>query len=117
MGKSIAILVLGDVGRSPRMQYHTLSLSQLPDTEVRSAPWATTSHDTGAGNKANGTINFVVLELQVSLVGYAGERCIEAVENSSNVKQYLLGSPFAKLPRSLFLLWAPFKVLYQVRIC
>jgi beta-1,4-mannosyltransferase len=28
------VVVLGDFGRSPRMQYHTLSLSGLPDTEV-----------------------------------------------------------------------------------
>jgi hypothetical protein len=51
----------------------------------------------------------------VSLVGYAGERCIDAVEKNPRVHQYLLGSPFARLPRSLFLLWAPLKVLYQVR--
>ena len=25
----VAVLVLGDVGRSPRMQYHALSLSEL----------------------------------------------------------------------------------------
>lgn len=28
------VVVLGDYGRSPRMQYHTLSLSRLPDTQV-----------------------------------------------------------------------------------
>jgi beta-1,4-mannosyltransferase len=28
------VVVLGDFGRSPRMQYHTLSLSKLEDTEV-----------------------------------------------------------------------------------
>ncbi|KAG2482357.1 hypothetical protein HYH03_018707 [Edaphochlamys debaryana] len=28
------VLVLGDFGRSPRMQYHTLSLSQQPSTDV-----------------------------------------------------------------------------------
>ncbi|KAF0717858.1 Aste57867_2058 [Aphanomyces stellatus] len=32
--KHVVILVLGDVGRSPRMQYHAVSLSQLPDTKV-----------------------------------------------------------------------------------
>lgn len=81
--RSVAVVVLGDVGRSPRMQYHTASLAALPDTRV-------------------------------SLVGYAGERCIDAVEGNPRVTQFLLGSPFARLPRSLFLLWAPLKVLYQV---
>ena len=81
--RSIAVVVLGDVGRSPRMQYHTASLASLPRTRV-------------------------------SLVGYAGERCIASVEGSERVTQFLLGSPFARLPRSLFLLWAPLKVLYQV---
>ena len=28
--KNFVVLVLGDVGRSPRMQYHTLSLANLP---------------------------------------------------------------------------------------
>jgi hypothetical protein len=32
--RSVAVLVLGDVGRSPRMQYHTTSLAALPDTDV-----------------------------------------------------------------------------------
>jgi len=81
--RNIAVVVLGDVGRSPRMQYHTASLASLPDTSV-------------------------------SLIGYAGERCIDAVERSPSVRQFLLGSPFARLPRALFLLWAPLKVLHQV---
>lgn len=29
-----AVFVLGEVGRSPRMQYHALSLSQLPQSQV-----------------------------------------------------------------------------------
>ena len=29
------VLVLGDVGRSPRMQYHTVSLADLPGTCCR----------------------------------------------------------------------------------
>lgn len=32
------VLVLGDVGRSPRMQYHAHSLANLPDMEVCDAP-------------------------------------------------------------------------------
>ena len=32
--KHVTVLVLGDVGRSPRMQYHALSLAALDDTTV-----------------------------------------------------------------------------------
>ena len=51
----------------------------------------------------------------MDLVGYRGERCIAEVEASPHVTQHLLGSPFARLPRALFLLYAPFMVLFQVR--
>lgn len=33
-GKHYVVLVLGDVGRSPRMQYHTVSLAALPGSRV-----------------------------------------------------------------------------------
>ncbi|CAN0403560.1 unnamed protein product, partial [Hapterophycus canaliculatus] len=49
----IVILVLGDVGRSPRMQYHAMSLA---------------SHG-----------------VEVTLIGYSGERCIGAVEDSPRI--------------------------------
>jgi len=32
--KSVAIIVLGDIGRSPRMQYHALSLAQQAKFDV-----------------------------------------------------------------------------------
>jgi beta-1,4-mannosyltransferase len=32
--REAVVLVLGDVGRSPRMQYHALSLASLPDVHV-----------------------------------------------------------------------------------
>eukprot|EP01133_Synstelium_polycarpum_P017174 gene17174-20460_t len=34
MTNEVAVVVLGDVGRSPRMQYHALSIAQLPNTHV-----------------------------------------------------------------------------------
>lgn len=34
MAREAVVLVLGDVGRSPRMQYHALSLSRLEDVHV-----------------------------------------------------------------------------------
>eukprot|EP00761_Pharyngomonas_kirbyi_P002224 gb/GECH01002228.1/.p1 GENE.gb/GECH01002228.1/~~gb/GECH01002228.1/.p1 ORF type:complete len:487 (+),score=88.86 gb/GECH01002228.1/:1-1461(+) len=33
-GRKIAVIVLGDVGHSPRMSYHTLSLASNPDVDI-----------------------------------------------------------------------------------
>ncbi|OQR87949.1 hypothetical protein ACHHYP_07781 [Achlya hypogyna] len=32
--KHVVVLVLGDIGRSPRMQYHAISLAEMPETRV-----------------------------------------------------------------------------------
>lgn len=78
------VVVLGDVGRSPRMQYHALSLAQM-DADVT-----------------------------VSLVGYEGERCIPALYAQRNV-QFLTFTPrMQRISRTLFLLFAPVKVIVQV---
>lgn len=55
--KHVAVVVLGDIGRSPRMQYHAMSLVAL---------------DPG---------------VTVSLIGYKGERCIPAVESEARINQ------------------------------
>ena len=81
---NVAVVVLGDVGRSPRMQYHAHSLA----TEL------------GA---------------KVQLIGFeAGERCFPAIEGCANISRLSVSSPFAKWPRSLFLIYAPLKVLQQI---
>ena len=61
----VAVLVLGDVGRSPRMQYHALSLSEMSDN------------------------------VRVTLVGYAGEECFDPnpLANVSEVGLCALRSP------------------------
>ena len=58
MGKRphVAVLVLGDVGRSPRMQYHALSLAALPCRPV------------------------------VHLIGYGGSPCFDAVERCEAIQ-------------------------------
>jgi beta-1,4-mannosyltransferase len=81
------VLVLGDVGRSPRMQYHALSLA---------AESAVT---------------------RVSLVGLTGERCMPAVEAQSKIQTVLIQPPsvrLQKLPRAFFPLYALIKILWQV---
>ena len=60
--KHFAVVVLGDVGRSPRMQYHTVSLSEMGD-----------EHNTS-----------------VTLIGYSGEECIESLRKKENVSVYSL---------------------------
>ena len=87
------VVVLGDIGRSPRMQYHCLSL---------------------AAENVN-VLFSVSIDKQVNVVGYSQKKCCNEVESNPKITKYSIGdNPFNKLPRKLFLLYAPFKVLYQV---
>lgn len=52
----IVLIVLGDTGRSPRMQYHSISLSNL--NEVKN----------------------------ITLIGYKGEKCNEIINNNNKIK-------------------------------
>ena len=80
----VSVVVLGDVGRSPRMQYHAHSLA-------------------------------IDLGAKVQLIGFeAGERCFPAIEGCSSISRLSVSSPFSKWPRSLFLIYAPLKVLQQI---
>lgn len=85
----IAVFVLGDLGRSPRMQYHALSLAR------------------DAGRDGEG--------VDVELLGLAGEPCIAALREHPNVT--IRTVPTVTKPRGFplpFSLWAPAKVLLQV---
>lgn len=82
---SIQIVVLGDIGRSPRMQYHALSLA------------------------AHGA--------KVSIIGYAGSETHPEISKSRFINIVPVQAFPSKLQTSnklLFLLLAPFKVLYQI---
>ena len=88
---NVTVVVLGDLGRSPRMQYHAVSLA-----------------------KANFT---------VSLVGGIGEPCVDDVVRNSRITEHRLSpAPWCggargeccRCPRSMFLVYAPFKVMYQI---
>ena len=88
MAKRTAIvLVLGDVGRSPRMQYHALSLARSQGCR------------------------------KVFLVGYRGERCVPAVEAEDKITQVLLTADLLPRPRAraLYLLYAPAKAVLLLR--
>eukprot|EP00924_Labyrinthula_sp_SR-Ha-C_P000544 snap_masked-scaffold_27-processed-gene-2.21-mRNA-1 protein AED:0.02 eAED:0.02 QI:0/-1/0/1/-1/1/1/0/497 len=83
----IVVLVLGDVGRSPRMQYHASSLSKLNNIE------------------------------EVYLVGYHGETCFECVTSSPKISLRQFTRPITKklgLSRSFLLFYAPFQIFQQV---
>jgi beta-1,4-mannosyltransferase len=98
-----AVLVLGDVGRSPRMQYHAWSIAQLNTTSD--------SVDTKSG-PLSGIISRSVLK--VALIGHAGEDCIDKVQNNPHISLHRfapLQRPIAGLP---FILWAPVKVVAQI---
>ncbi|KZT58496.1 glycosyltransferase family 33 protein [Calocera cornea HHB12733] len=83
--RSVAIVVLGDVGRSPRMMYHAESFAGMG--------WET------------------------FLVGYRGSKLIPSLLEAPHVREIYLREPpafISKLPRLAFLLWAPYKILFQV---
>jgi len=50
----------------------------------------------------------------VSFIGFDEEKCTGELERSDRIVKYGLSTPFNGCPRRLFLLWAPFKVLWQV---
>jgi len=86
--KTVGVLVLGDVGRSPRMQYHALSLAS----------------ELSVG--------------RVVLAGYAGSRCVPAVEahvSTGRVQLLLLREELLPRPRSklAYLAYAPAKAVLK----
>mmetsp|Transcript_24987 Transcript_24987/g.40554 ORF Transcript_24987/g.40554 Transcript_24987/m.40554 type:complete len:479 (-) Transcript_24987:1775-3211(-) len=82
---NVVVLVLGDVGRSPRMQYHCMSLAE--------SDWVN----------------------HVTLIGTRGQPCIDQVESSGKIEQKLLKPPVTgNISRKLFLLYAPVKIVQQI---
>ena len=83
------VVVAGDVGRSPRMQYHALSLAE--------------------DGRA------------VTLVGYAGERCIDALVRHACVREVRIAEPsrrfgfLGRVYRLLALMWALGRALFRSR--
>ena len=86
MVETSIVLVLGDVGRSPRMQYHALSLARTASMR------------------------------RVFLVGYGGERVFPAVQAEPKITQVLLTADLLPRPRArpLYLLYAPCKAVLQL---
>ena len=84
--KHFAVVVLGDVGRSPRMQYHTVSLSEVGDERNTS----------------------------VTLIGYSGEECIESLRSKRNVSVYRLNPFKNRFPGIPFIFFALYKVTFQI---
>ncbi|CAI5736387.1 unnamed protein product [Hyaloperonospora brassicae] len=78
------VMVLGDVGRSPRMQYHALSLARMSTS------------------------------LRVTLVGYAGESCVPDVLSQKNISVLTFAPHLQRIPRTFFLLLAPVKIVLQL---
>ncbi|GAB5360544.1 hypothetical protein AAMO2058_000637000 [Amorphochlora amoebiformis] len=84
-GKSTraCVLVLGDIGRSPRMQYHAKSLADMKRAEV-------------------------------DLVGYDGAELRPEVDDDPRIRVHHLHKFALPLPRLLYMLFAPIKVVLQV---
>jgi hypothetical protein len=56
VGSHVGVIVLGDTGRSPRMQYHAISL-----------------------------INMCPEIQKVSIIGYSGEKCNDLIRNNPKI--------------------------------
>ena len=55
-----------------------------------------------------------IAHFNVDLIGYGGSKCHDAIAHHPNIQQSII-SPFQlKLPRVLFLILAPCKVVYQL---
>lgn len=78
------VMVLGDVGRSPRMQYHALSLARFDP------------------------------QLRVTLLGYAGEQCVPSIYDMPNINVLTFQPRMQRISRTFFVILAPIKVLLQV---
>ncbi|KAJ2484675.1 mannosyltransferase [Coemansia sp. RSA 2320] len=85
-GKRVAVLVLGDIGRSPRMQYHALSLA-----------------------KAGFSVDLIGYPGSTPMEGVLTSDKIQLRHLQ------MLPQPSAA-PRALFYLYAPLKVAYQVLV-
>jgi beta-1,4-mannosyltransferase len=87
MKNTAAILVLGDLNRSPRMLNHSKAISE--------------------------TMNEIE---QISLIGYQGSDLRSDIKNDEKIKVYYINenNPLKRLPRFLFILAALVKVLLQV---
>nr|CCA25895.1 chitobiosyldiphosphodolichol betamannosyltransferase putative [Albugo laibachii Nc14] len=86
----VVVLVLGDIGRSPRMQNQSVSLASF-------------LYDKQYPHHYN-----------VTLIGYKGEQCIPSVTHQSNLRILPISPILSNYPRSLFFLTAPLKVLLQI---
>ena len=84
-GEHICVVVLGDLGRSPRMQYHGLSFAGMP------------------------TVN------RVSLVGYEGEPCIAAVRNHKKIHDVRIRvyEPLVRVP-IVHTLWRGISLIFSI---
>jgi len=97
--RSVAILVLGDVGRSPRMMYHAESFAKLGfDTYL-------------IGYKGESYSHRIVVRLTFDT---SGSKPILSLTSLSNIRLCYLSEPPPLVMRIPFVLAAPIKILYQI---
>ena len=99
--RSAAVVVLGDIGRSPRIMYHAQSFA-LNDFETYVV-----------GYKGETTISIYGL----NLTPISGAREVSSLLTLSRVRFVYLPVPpafIAKMPRQFFLILAPLKVIFQL---
>ena len=98
--RSVAILVLGDIGRSPRMMYHAESFASNGFTTYI------------IGNK--GAFSQISAENTVTDLRFIGTRPIPSLLSLPRVRFCYLPDPPRTIPGTPFLLSAPRKVASQI---
>lgn len=98
---TVWVVVLGDFGRSPRMQYHCLSLLQLYDSKIH--VFAQTNHLQGIlpellAAKTTRRLNiWSIMQMCVS-AGFSSFPCPGALHNSSPLQRRTLSGHAIKMP-------------------
>eukprot|EP01138_Halocafeteria_seosinensis_P007813 gb/GECG01007983.1/.p1 GENE.gb/GECG01007983.1/~~gb/GECG01007983.1/.p1 ORF type:complete len:433 (+),score=31.25 gb/GECG01007983.1/:1-1299(+) len=130
--KVVGVVVMGDVGRSPRMQYHARSIASLKGappvsagangsdtTSITSSSrnFSTTHYTSGHFTSKNKWGSNTALQAgyyETWLVGHTGSPCIDDIEQSSNIFQHRISPVQAPMmPGVLYILSRLAKAVLQ----
>ncbi|OII74057.1 beta-mannosyltransferase [Cryptosporidium ubiquitum] len=103
--RNIAVLVVGDIGRSPRMQNHALCISKRfcskPDFSGKSNKLLKRS-----SSKDSFELDDKINNNHVYLVGYNDTTCSSAITGDKNITLLGIGKTFVDQHRKILPLWA-----------
>lgn len=95
--KQVGVVVMGDVGRSPRMQYHAWSIASMTSSSIS---------NTDASDRKNSTPS-------TWLIGHEGEKCMEDIEDNPRIRKYRLSPVQIPMIEYLYVLSRIVKAMIQ----